>query len=195
MIRSRANASWVALLIAFDLFAAAGGIVFQMKHGAPLASFARGAEGYVVALGPRPATAALPLSQAPARLVGMASWYGRHWQGRKTASGKRYDDRRLTAAHPTLPLDTRVRVTNTTNGKSVTVLINDRGPYVDGRVIDLSTAAARHLGMVKVGVVPVRIEIVGEPHAPPIPPAKPPEESTARQVAGLPSSARAAQAE
>ncbi len=94
-------------------------------------------------------------------LAGIASWYGAHWQGRKTASGKRFDVHKLTAAHRSLPLNTRVRVTNVENGKSVVVLINDRGPYVDGRVIDLSTAAARRLGMIKEGVVPVEIEVVG----------------------------------
>lgn len=93
-------------------------------------------------------------------LAGTASWYGRHWQGRKTASGTRFDPGRLTAAHRSLPLNTRVRVTNLENAKSVTVLINDRGPYVRGRVIDLSKAAARRLGMLKEGVAPVRIEVM-----------------------------------
>jgi rare lipoprotein A len=100
-------------------------------------------------------------------LAGIASWYGDHWQGRKTASGTRFDVKKLTAAHRTLPFNTRVRVTNLDNGKSVIVLVNDRGPYVDGRVIDLSTAAARRLGMVKKGLVPVRIEIVPPPAATP----------------------------
>lgn len=102
-----------------------------------------------------------PAFAAPAdALAGTASWYGRHWQGRKTASGARYDPGRLTAAHRSLPLNTRVRVTNLENAKSVTVLINDHGPYVRGRVIDLSTAAARRLGMLKEGLAPVRIELV-----------------------------------
>jgi rare lipoprotein A len=100
-------------------------------------------------------------------LAGIASWYGDHWQGRKTASGTRFDVKKLTAAHRTLPFNTRVRVTNLDNGKSVIVLVNDRGPYVDGRVIDLSTAAARRLGMVKKGLVPVKIEIVPPPAATP----------------------------
>lgn len=102
-----------------------------------------------------------PAFAAPAdALAGTASWYGRHWQGRKTASGTRFDPGRLTAAHRSLPLNTRVRVTNLENAKSVTVLINDRGPYVHGRVIDLSKAAARRLGMLKDGLAPVRIEVV-----------------------------------
>jgi rare lipoprotein A len=102
-----------------------------------------------------------PAFAAPAdALAGTASWYGRHWQGRKTASGTRFDPGRLTAAHRSLPLNTRVRVTNLENAKSVTVLINDRGPYVRGRVIDLSKAAARRLGMLKEGIAPVRIEVM-----------------------------------
>jgi rare lipoprotein A len=102
-----------------------------------------------------------PAFAAPAdALAGTASWYGRHWQGRKTASGTRFDPGRLTAAHRSLPLNTRVRVTNLENAKSVTVLINDRGPYVRGRVIDLSKAAARRLGMLKDGLAPVRIEVM-----------------------------------
>jgi rare lipoprotein A len=92
--------------------------------------------------------------------TGIASWYGIHWQGRKTASGDRFDVRKLTAAHRSLPLNTVVRVTNLLNGHSVEVLINDRGPYVGKRVIDLSEAAAREISMTKKGLVPVRIEII-----------------------------------
>lgn len=114
-----------------------------------------------------------PAHAAPApaatKLAGTASWYGRHWEGRLTASGARFDPHRLTAAHRSLPLNTRVRVTNLENAKSVTVLINDRGPYVAGRVIDLSTAAARRLGMIKEGLAPVRIKVLG----PKLPVAKP----------------------
>lgn len=91
------------------------------------------------------------------QMVGLASWYGAHWQGRITASGKPFNDRKMTAAHRTLPLDTRVKVTNLENGRSVEVTITDRGPYVPGRVIDLSKAAARKLGMLKQGLAPVRI--------------------------------------
>jgi rare lipoprotein A len=90
--------------------------------------------------------------------TGVASWYGDEWQGRITASGKPFDDSKLTAAHRTLPLNTRVRVTNLKTGSSVEVTITDRGPYIDGRVIDLSKAAAKKLGMVKEGLVPVKIE-------------------------------------
>lgn len=90
--------------------------------------------------------------------VGRASWYGRRFAGRKTASGERYDMYAMTAAHKTLPLASYVRVTNTTNNKSVVVKINDRGPYVRGRVIDLSYAAAKVLGLARAGTARVKIE-------------------------------------
>jgi rare lipoprotein A len=91
---------------------------------------------------------------------GMATYYGDE-AGSKTASGERFDKRGLTAAHRTLPFGTRVRVTNTKNGRSVIVRINDRGPYGNrGRIIDLSEAAARRLDMIDAGVVPVIVEVV-----------------------------------
>jgi rare lipoprotein A len=92
--------------------------------------------------------------------IGSASWYGPGFHGKKTASGDIFDEGKFTAAHKTLPLGSWVRVTHLNNGKSVEVLINDRGPYVDGRMIDLSHAAARHLGMVESGVAEVRVEPV-----------------------------------
>jgi peptidoglycan lytic transglycosylase len=94
--------------------------------------------------------------------VGKASWYGREFQGRRTATGERYDRRRLTAAHPTLPLDTVVKVTNLRNGRSVEVRVNDRGPHHKGRVIDLSAKAAEELGMKARGVALVKIEILAD---------------------------------
>ncbi len=90
--------------------------------------------------------------------VGEASWYGQRHQGQRTASGERYDRFAMTAAHPDLSFGTRVRVKNLENGKSVVVRINDRGPFVRGRIIDLSYAAARTLGMTADGVARVRIE-------------------------------------
>jgi rare lipoprotein A len=108
-----------------------------------------------------------PIPPVPPRKAkvqtGVASWYGIHWQGRRTASGERFDTRLLTAAHRSLPLNTMVRVTNLLNGRSVEVTVNDRGPYVGHRVIDLSEAAAKRLDMVKKGLVPVRIEILPPP--------------------------------
>jgi rare lipoprotein A len=91
--------------------------------------------------------------------TGMASWYGRDHQGKKTAAGERFDMNKLTAAHRTLPLNTMVRVTNMQNRKTVKVRINDRGPYVKTRIIDLSSRAARELGMADDGTVEVRLEV------------------------------------
>jgi len=91
--------------------------------------------------------------------VGTASWYGDYFQGKQTASGEPYDMNDLTAAHPTLPLGTFVRVTNLRNGKAVVVRINDRGPVVDGRIIDVSSNAARVLGFKQRGVQRVRLDI------------------------------------
>jgi rare lipoprotein A len=96
---------------------------------------------------------------------GRASWYGKPFHGRKTASGERYDMNALTAAHKTLPLASYVRVTNTSNNKTVVVKINDRGPYVRGRIIDLSYAAARVLGLRKVGTAAVKIEGLSQQEA------------------------------
>jgi len=88
---------------------------------------------------------------------GVASWYGRHWRGRKTASGVRFDERLLTAASLALPLATRARVTNLQNGRSVDVVVNDRGPYAGNRVMDLSQKAALALGMTQSGLAQVVI--------------------------------------
>jgi rare lipoprotein A len=93
---------------------------------------------------------------------GLGTWYGGSLHGRPTASGERFDKNALTAAHRTLPMGTRVRVTNKRNGKSVVLRINDRGPYGKGRVIDVSEAAARRLDMIDAGVVPVRIEVLSK---------------------------------
>ncbi len=92
--------------------------------------------------------------------IGTASWYGPGFHGNRTANGEIYDQYELTAAHPSLPLGTRVMVTNLTNGRSVELRINDRGPFVDRRAIDLSYAAARVLGMIGPGTARVRIEVL-----------------------------------
>jgi rare lipoprotein A len=90
--------------------------------------------------------------------VGEASFYGPGFHGKKTATGEKFDQNKKTAAHPTLPLGTKATVTNLETGASVDVRINDRGPYVKGRDIDVSKAAAQDLGMTKDGVAPVKIE-------------------------------------
>src|SRR6202158_1325868 len=92
---------------------------------------------------------------------GMASWYGPGFHGNRTSSGEIYDQNDLTAAHQTLPLGTRVAVTNLQNGRTVEVRINDRGPFGDGRIIDLSHAAAHSLGLIGPGTVLVRLEVLG----------------------------------
>ncbi|MDZ7962032.1 MAG: septal ring lytic transglycosylase RlpA family protein [Aulosira sp. DedQUE10] len=94
-------------------------------------------------------------------LSGIASWYGYDGSGSRTASGKRFHPEGMTAAHRSLPFGTRVRVTNTRNGRSVVVSITDRGPYIRGRILDLSAGAARILGMMSSGVAPVKIEVLG----------------------------------
>ena len=92
--------------------------------------------------------------------MGFASYYASRFDGNKTASGERYDEKALTAAHRTLPFGTRVQVTNLANGRSVVVRITDRGPFARGRVIDLSRRAARRLDFLRDGTTRVRLEVV-----------------------------------
>jgi rare lipoprotein A len=116
----------------------------------------------LLALSAGPATAH-PVSGAAATIhaaTAHASWYGPGFHGRRTANGERFDQDALTAAHKTLPFGTKVRVTNAANGKSVVVRINDRGPFVRGREIDLSKGAARAVGMLGAGTAQVRIEVL-----------------------------------
>jgi rare lipoprotein A len=109
--------------------------------------------------------AAKPQAKKPAKArrwyeVGIASWYGSQFQGRKTAGGERFDMNTMTCAHPTLPMGTWLRVTNLHNRRAAFVRVNDRGPVVDGRIVDLSYAAARAVGLGGVGKV--RLESVRE---------------------------------
>jgi rare lipoprotein A len=109
-----------------------------------------------------PETEPVPLDQlegSPAG-EGPASFYGQEFAGRPTASGERFDPAAMTAAHRTLPMGSRVRVTNLRNGRSVVVRINDRGPFHGNRVIDLSRAAASELGFVRSGTAPVQMELL-----------------------------------
>ncbi len=105
----------------------------------------------------------------PARVLqvetGFATWYGDDWHGKATASGERFNKHKLTAAHRTLPLGTRVRVTNTRNGRWVEVRINDRGPYGKRRerILDVAEVAAKRLDFINAGVCPVRIEVLWLP--------------------------------
>ena len=98
--------------------------------------------------------------------VGWASWYGRHFHGRRTSNGEVYNMHKFTAAHKTLPMGTHVRVRRLDNGREVVVRINDRGPFKKGRVIDLSYAAAKQLDMFKKGLVKVRLEALNHTTAP-----------------------------
>ncbi|WP_018345033.1 septal ring lytic transglycosylase RlpA family protein [Cytophaga aurantiaca] len=103
---------------------------------------------------------------------GSASYYANKFQGRKTASGEKYDKNKLTAAHRTYAFGTKLKVTNIANGKSVVVTVNDRGPYAKQRLIDLSYAAAKHIDMIKQGVAEVHIEVVSNNYEIPSSPTK-----------------------
>lgn len=96
---------------------------------------------------------------------GIASYYHDSLHGRKTASGQTYNKNLPSAAHKTLPLGSKVRVTDTRTGKSIVVKVNDRGPFVKGRIIDLSRSAAKKLGMIKKGVAKVEVEVLSVPRA------------------------------
>src|SRR5260370_3844235 len=113
----------------------------------------------------RPARVQTPA--APARVgaieTGVASWYGVPYHGRRAASGEIYDMEQLTAAHRSLPFETWVEVTNLSNGRSIGVRINDRGPFVHGRIIDLSHAAARDIGMLGPGTARVQLRVIAPP--------------------------------
>lgn len=106
----------------------------------------------------------------PFRQRGIASWYGKPFHGRRTATGERFDMHAMSAAHPTLPLPSYLKVTNLKSGTSVIVRVNDRGPFAHDRVIDLSHAAAKHLGIVSGGIAAVELNlIVPEPAGMPLP--------------------------
>ena len=109
---------------------------------------------------PPPSPQAAVGSVIRSTLQGIASWYGPGFHGRRSANGERYNQNALTAAHRSLPFGTQVQVTNLNNSRSVVVRINDRGPFIRGRVIDLSAAAARTIGITQTGVAPVRIDLL-----------------------------------
>lgn len=98
-------------------------------------------------------------------IVGVASWYGKPYHGRRTASGEIYNMYQMTAAHPSLPFGTRVVVTNLENGRSAVVRINDRGPFVHGRVIDVSRKVASQLGFLGQGTVRVGVRVIASSHS------------------------------
>ena len=126
--------------------------------------------------------------------VGTASWYGADFHGKRTANGEIYDMNALTAAHPTLPMPSRVRVTNLENGRQLVLTVNDRGPFVRGRIIDLSRRSARLLGFERQGTAKVRVQVldqmVAEAATPP--PPREPEPATVGRGFSLIASATAA---
>jgi len=103
----------------------------------------------------------------PFRQRGVASWYGRRYHGQKTSVGETYDMYQMSAAHPTLPIPSYARVTNVKNGRSVVVRINDRGPFLGGRIMDLSYAAANRLGYIQAGSAEVEVEAIVPGQSPP----------------------------
>jgi rare lipoprotein A len=114
-------------------------------------------------------------SQAPSTEQGKASYYASKFDGRPTANGETFSNTQLTAAHPSLAFNTLVKVTNMSNGKSVVVRINDRGPHTKARVLDMSKAAAKEIDMISAGIAPVQLEVIG-----------PAEEPTREQYAVMP---------
>lgn len=122
---------------------------------------------------PRPTPAPTPETAAFVQ-EGEASWYGDPYHGQRAASGEVFDKNKLTAAHRTLAFDTWVRVENLRNGRTVDVRINDRGPFVSGRIIDVSEAAARQIDLIGTGVAPVRVTVLKSPDSPVVsaPPAQ-----------------------
>ncbi len=137
-------------------------------HAGPVLFVLMLASSLVLLTGCAKKTAAhAPTAVKPARIgeteTGIASWYGIPYDGRRAADGEIFDMRQLTAAHRSLPFDTWVEVTNLENKKKVDVRITDRGPFIKGRIIDLSLAAAREIDMVQAGIVRVKIKVIRKP--------------------------------
>ncbi len=110
-----------------------------------------------------PADVSAPSAARPGVEIGLASWYGEECAANTTATGEPYDVNKLTAAHPSLPLGSWIKVTNLGNHRSVILRVNDRGPFVPGRILDVSEAAARRLGFHEAGLAKVRVELVPAP--------------------------------
>jgi rare lipoprotein A len=108
-----------------------------------------------------PKTSTVKKMPAGKKMKGISSWYGKKFHGSKTSNGEIYNMHAKTAAHKTLPMHTMVKVTNIQNGKSTVVRINDRGPFVRGRIIDCSYAAGKELGLDRLGIAKVEIEVLG----------------------------------
>ena len=189
----RAVACALLLALCFWLGACSSLIYLPRSDGGDTASGPRG-KPYTV----RGKTYRPLLSADGFRETGVASWYGRDFHGKKTANGEIYNMYAMTAAHKILPLGVSVRVTHLSNGRSIVVRVNDRGPFVDGRVIDLSYTAATKLDMIGSGTARVRIEALSGQGAssPSAPSSSPPPSSTGGgdlyiQIASLRSEAAA----
>ncbi len=157
--RSRISSSWVRLLALVVLLSVLTGCagVKIVRIPIPVPTFGFG--------GDKSPKTTKPSKDAIAKsgdhnMVGTASWYGPKFHGRRTANGERFNMNAMTAAHPTLPFNTRLRVTNLDNGRKCIVRINDRGPFKGGRIVDLSRAAARKIDMEHAGLAKVRLEIL-----------------------------------
>ena len=149
---------WLGLLLCVGLLAACGGPSYKVKVIDKPGSGLKGTQRPYEVNGER----FEPMLNADGYAEeGIASWYGPDFHGRKTSSGEIYNMNAFTAAHKTLPMHVSVRVTNQANGKQCVVRINDRGPFVKGRVIDLSYGAAQQIGMVGAGTAAVRVETLG----------------------------------
>ena len=144
---------FIAAVLVNALLCAASIAASAQSASAPAAAPAKPAESAA------PAAASAPAATGDA-LSGTAAWYGRKFNGRKTASGQRFNAAALTAAHPTLAFGSRVKVTNSKNPRSAVVVINDRGPSTPGRIIDVSQAAAQRLGFIRAGTAEVKVEVV-----------------------------------
>jgi rare lipoprotein A len=160
--------SLLATKMSFALFIASlGGAAYAQAPAAPAANPAPTGMAPIVKAEPAPAPVAAPASVAKTsgdhQLEGKAAYYSNRFNGRKTASGQRFNNAAMTTAHNTLPFGTRVKVTNTKNNKSVVVRVNDRGPSTPGRVFDLTRAAAGKLGYVRAGLADVKAEVVAQP--------------------------------
>jgi rare lipoprotein A len=161
LIPSLARKMCLALVVA-----SISGAAYAQAPAVPAANPAPTGMAPIVKAEPAPATIA-PASAAKTsgehQLEGKAAYYSNRFNGRKTASGQRFNNAAMTTAHNTLPFGTRVKVTNTKNNKSVVVRVNDRGPSTPGRIFDLTRAAAGKLGYVRAGLADVKAEVIAQP--------------------------------
>ena len=155
----------LAAALAVSLTAAAAllsSAAIAQSASAPGAAPSQPAPAPMPAAMPAAKAAAAPAAASADAMEGKAAWYGRKFNGSKTASGQRFNAGAMTAAHPSLPFGSRVKVTNTKNKRSVVVVINDRGPSTPGRIIDVTQAAATRLGFDRAGTADVALEVVGK---------------------------------